>query len=926
MKKKRWILSLGMAAVMLTLILAAVGGTLAYLIAVTDPLTNTFELGDIEYTLVLNKNLPQSATDAGTTEPTEWPNVTPESPKTEAAGSVTFSLDNEPKLTGYTFTGWWDAPSGGKQIYPVDTSEIEVGYNDPLPTVTEGNRVSLELWAQWGTKSYVIRYHANGGKGTMADQVIEYNKLVSLTKNTFTKSDYTFMGWSLSEDDDTVTYIDGQEVVNLREEGYLDLYAVWEKNPHTVYFDYNNNGYGGNPTSKAVLHGEEYGVLPTYPFHPTTNVSENEVMSYLFTGWYTDPTGGERVYPSDIYPYTEDSTLYAHWQKAPTNNVIKDIEVRNNPDDDKDGVVDDINLKFKCSSSFEKYNIPLTNLVPGQKYTLTYTTTNNASFGDYVDGYRNSEYASYVVSTKELTGGLIKNAAGEDRIATWNDRIEPDGVNDGSQKATNDTWLQGPWKDRTITFTATQSTMYWTWDFGLIEDHIEYEYNITDIKLEPVVPEIEFENKKLILHNTSKAQVLNDSSSDYSSNFVFDGDGYAETMYFPITGLTVGTTYTITFDHKITGALINNAIYDYGCGISSGNPTNYGSKMDSLGATWISEKPVFTALDTTQQVTLTFTATDDTAYWVWNMANCSDSKNCTIDVKVTNFSASHAEGGNITYYTAISSADFVMYAVDSHNASANNSAAPAIELPENVVEGEPYCFTTMPEDSDLAEDIYLLTESEILYAESQGWTFYGWLLNTGAEPQMFDSDTLGDLDETMFWFFLDNPEAELRLTPLYDTFVLVWDEPTVEAPAEDENFGDEIIVIDPDADNVVETEISDEEIVVIDPDDDNSGENESDEEESTGDELIEEEIVESDEEDIGDDEIPEEVPEEDAADENVSGEEDSFAEENVGDESIIEEIIEIELAEPIDDELQCGDSEEEVPAEEEPEEEGGLGK
>ena len=40
--------------------------------------------------------------------------------------------------------------------------------------------------------------------------------------------------------------------------------------------------------------------------------------------------------------------------------------------------------------------------------------------------------------------------------------------------------------------------------------------------------------------------------------------------------------------------------------------------------------------------------------------SCSDSTNCTIDVKVTNFSAKHAAGGNITYYSAPSAA---VYAV-----------------------------------------------------------------------------------------------------------------------------------------------------------------------------------------------------------------------------------------------------------------------
>jgi len=352
----------------------------------------------------------------------------------------------------------------------------------------------------------------------------------------------------------------------------------------------------------------------------------------------------------------ENHTLWAHWDPSPANDVIKELVVHNSADDNNDGIVDEMHLEFVCSSSFEKFNVPIKNLVPGQKYVLTYTTSNNASFGDYVDGYRNARYGSYIVETATENAGNLSTDLPHDIIATWNNRIEPDGTNDGSQAATNDAWLNGPWEDRTITFTASASTMYWAWEFGLIEDHVRYDYNIYDISLEPVVPKINFADKKLVLAQGSDAKVKNDSSTSYANNFVFDGAGYAETMYFPITGLTAGTTYTITFDHSMVGALINNSSYNYGCGISSVVPTKYGSYMDSVGATWISSTKVFTNLNKVESVTFTFTATGSTAYWVWNMANCSDGTDCTIDVKITDFSAKHTAGGTITYHSAASNA------------------------------------------------------------------------------------------------------------------------------------------------------------------------------------------------------------------------------------------------------------------------------
>ena len=637
------------------------------------------------YTVVYDKNGGDNAGITGST------------PNSTHTYDVEKSLtENGYERVGYTFTGWNTKADGTGTPY---------ADNAPVINLTAEANGKVTLYAQWSARSYVIRYHANGGTGEMENQVIKYDVPTVLSANLFEKDDYTFFGWATSPDGKKV-YNDKQTVVNLLESGYLDLYAVWEQDTHTVTFDY--NGGTGSPASMQFRNGYPYGQLPEYPVHPTEKVADNKVMTYLFTGWYTEKTGGTRVYPETMVNRTDDHTLYAHWEAAPSNNVIQNMVVKNNPDDNKDGVVDDIYLEFTCTSNFEKYNIPLKNLVPGQVYKLTYTASNDASFGDYVGGYKNSVYGSYILADSALTGGRIESNYNENEyvaqvLANWNSRVEPDGNNDGSQAAKNDNLLQGPWKNKEIIFTATNSTMYWTWDFGLMQDNIQNNYNMTDIVLEPVVPQIKFGEKKLILHETSQAKVLNDQHSAYTNNFVFDGDGYAETMYFPITGLTAGSTYTITFDHKMQGALINNDSYNYGCGISSTEPNKYGSYMNSMGAEWISTTtPVFTKLNTTESVTLTFTAEGNTAYWVWNMANCSDTNNCTIDIKITKFSVKHSGGGSLTYYTAPSTASVVMKAV----------RPIVVEEPETTEEFE---TTEVPETTEVSE----ITEESDIAEESE---------------------------------------------------------------------------------------------------------------------------------------------------------------------------------------------------------------
>lgn len=567
--------------------------------------------------------------------------------------------ENGYSRTGYTFTGWNTRADGKGEDYSNGQTVLNLT-SEPNGTVT--------LYAQWGVKSYVIRYHANGGKGTMQDQVIKYDAPTVLSKNLFTKDDHSFMGWALTPNGE-VKYIDEQIVVNLLESGTLDLYAVWAQDSHTVHFDY--NGGTGSPASKQFQNGKAYGQLPEYPVHPTEKVEgTDKVRTYLFTGWYTAPTGGTRVYPSDIANTTQDHTLYAQWQEAPSNQVITNMVVKNNPDDDKDGVVDDVYLDFTCTSSFEKFNIPLTKLIPGQQYKLTYTASNDASFGDYYKGYHSSVYGSYIVETSQLTGGRIDSETStipyyaKDILADWYDRIVPSGNLGIDDVATNDSLLQGPWNNRTITFTATKETMYWVWDFGLMQDNIQNNYNIKDIVLEPVAPKIDFGAGKFATANSAK--ITEKTNTDYTARFTIDGDGGCETYYWPITGLTPNATYTIKFDHQVSGVLYASTSYEYGCGISSKEPTTGSATMNGIGANWIStpQSKVYSNVGQLTSTTFTFTPSGDTVYWVWNMGGCSDNSNCTTALNITNFKVTHSGGKTITFHSGSS---VQMLAMDAHD-------------------------------------------------------------------------------------------------------------------------------------------------------------------------------------------------------------------------------------------------------------------
>lgn len=112
---------------------------------------------------------------------------------------------------GYVFTGWDKDPSK-----PV-----------------EGDIVYT---AQYRPAVYKIRFDANGGTGTMADQSHTYDRRQTLTANAFAREGYRFTGWNTRGDGKGKAFTDKQTVTNLlAHDGAVGvLYAQWARLPETA--------------------------------------------------------------------------------------------------------------------------------------------------------------------------------------------------------------------------------------------------------------------------------------------------------------------------------------------------------------------------------------------------------------------------------------------------------------------------------------------------------------------------------------------------------------------------------------------------------------------------------------------------------------------------------------------------------------------
>ena len=78
-------------------------------------------------------------------------------------------------------------------------------------------------------RHYLIRFDANGGEGTMADQVAFVGGRAVLATNAFTRQGWIFAGWATTAFGAAV-FADGEGVTDIAAEGEtITLYAVWSE-------------------------------------------------------------------------------------------------------------------------------------------------------------------------------------------------------------------------------------------------------------------------------------------------------------------------------------------------------------------------------------------------------------------------------------------------------------------------------------------------------------------------------------------------------------------------------------------------------------------------------------------------------------------------------------------------------------------------
>jgi uncharacterized repeat protein (TIGR02543 family) len=185
-----------------------------------------------------------------------------------------------PTRTGYSFTGWYTAASGGSRV----TASTKV-------TTAQDHT----LYAQWNRSNCTVTFDANGGSVSTSSKTVTYGSTYGELP-TPTRTGYTFTGWYTAASGGS--QVTSSTTVTVTSDH--TLYAHWTKTDVTVTFD--PNGGSVSPSSKTVTYGSTYGTLPT----PTRE-------GYSFDGWFTASEGGSQVTSSTTVTTASNHTLYAHW-------------------------------------------------------------------------------------------------------------------------------------------------------------------------------------------------------------------------------------------------------------------------------------------------------------------------------------------------------------------------------------------------------------------------------------------------------------------------------------------------------------------------------------------------------------------------------------------------------------------------------------
>ena len=218
-------------------------------------------------------------------------------------------------------------PTDGKLYFNTNRRKTNSNTNhDGVSSIDGYVFETLPVDAPTSAPKFSIQYHANGGSGSMANTTVTYGIGTPLRANAFTRTGYTFTGWTAyrtaqnqwyyTNGSTTGWYAEGSQPAGYYKYIYkngikvakttgvngdtVHMYAQWSQNTYTVTFK-DEDG----TTLQSGKFG--YGQMPSTPTAPTKAPDSNYI--YTFAGWSPAVT-----------TVTGNATYTATYTATPVNN------------------------------------------------------------------------------------------------------------------------------------------------------------------------------------------------------------------------------------------------------------------------------------------------------------------------------------------------------------------------------------------------------------------------------------------------------------------------------------------------------------------------------------------------------------------------------------------------------------------------------
>ena len=204
----------------------------------------------------------------------------------DTQGKVTLPT---PTRTGYSFSGWYTAASGG--------TKVGAGGASYTPSA------SITLYAHWTANTYAVKYDANGGTSTPSQQTKTYGVALTLaaaishanTTPTSYKVTFNYNGSGQAATSATA---------NVTRTWAFSKWKASDGAPYNAKGSYTANAATTMTAQWTTTDTTAQLTLPT----PTARTG------YAFAGWYTAASGGTPKGGAGAkFTPTAATTLYAHW-------------------------------------------------------------------------------------------------------------------------------------------------------------------------------------------------------------------------------------------------------------------------------------------------------------------------------------------------------------------------------------------------------------------------------------------------------------------------------------------------------------------------------------------------------------------------------------------------------------------------------------